>query len=211
MLEALIDPKPQLQTPSRAELARQERLTLTEIAKDRWNAEIEHAVRWVQTTNWDGVRDNMEASVVRLFGGKVERAQDKIVELESAGVSKVQEALGKSKAAIGQGKDQAIAGVERAATSAKENLASIGTIDGAREAVRGAVSKGIEKGKEVVGRAQAAVGVVVPPSSLTHSEVEKALQERYEKSHTLDKTVEEVLEERYKPIDSRDNSVLRGV
>jgi len=41
--------------------------------------------------------------------------------------------------------------------------------------------------------------------------VEKTLQQRYEKPSGLEKSVAQALEERYKPIDSRDNTVLRGV
>lgn len=41
--------------------------------------------------------------------------------------------------------------------------------------------------------------------------MEKALHERYEKSGEIEKSVEQVLEERYKPVDERDNTVLRGV
>lgn len=94
-----------------------------------------------------------------------------------------------------------------------------GTVDAARGAVRDVVNKGIEKGKEAIGKAQAAVGLATEKleskaqaATLSHSSaVEKALHERYEKPNGLNKSVEETLEERYKPIDARDNTVLRGV
>jgi altered-inheritance-of-mitochondria protein 5 len=91
-----------------------------------------------------------------------------------------------------------------------------GTIDAARGAVRDVISSGIEKGKEALGKAQAAIGLVenkvVSGQTITGpSAVEKALHERYEKADGLNKSVEQALEERYKPIDARDNTVLRGV
>jgi len=94
-----------------------------------------------------------------------------------------------------------------------------GTIDAARGALRDTFNKGIEKGKEAIGKAQAAVGLAAEKiesktqaATLSHSSaVEKALHERYEKPSPLDKTVEETLAERYKPIEERDNTVLRGV
>jgi len=48
-------------------------------------------------------------------------------------------------------------------------------------------------------------------SATGSSAVEKALQERFEKSNDLNKTVEQTLAERYTPVDSRNNSHLRGV
>lgn len=103
--------------------------------------------------------------------------------------------------------------------SSKEALSSgAGTVDVARGAVRGAISRGIEKGKEAVGKAQAAVGIATESAESKAqstvfgvSEVEKALHERYDKPDGLDKGIDEALAERYKPIDSRDNTVLRGV
>lgn len=97
---------------------------------------------------------------------------------------------------------------------------SAGTVDAARGALRNVVSKGMENGKEVIGKAQAAAGLATEKiESLDKSkdlgsgvsEVENALRERYEQPKGFEKTVEEVLEERYKPIDQRDNTILRGV
>ncbi|RFU29905.1 hypothetical protein B7463_g6423, partial [Scytalidium lignicola] len=204
VLQGLVNPAPLLPPPSRAELARQEQHSLIETAKEGWNKEIENAVRWIQTTDWNEVRDGMEASIARLLGSK-----ERTTELQNMSMSKVQEALDKSKATVLQGKEQAIAGVKSVGASTKESLDNTGVVD----TVRDVVKKGIEKGKEAIGKTQSAEGPgpAVSPSTTPYSDVEKALYERYEKPHSLDKSVEEVLEDRYKPIDSRDNSVLRGV
>ena len=114
--------------------------------------------------------------------------------------------------------DRTVADAKSGAHDAADSIRSSGgTVDAARGALRDVVSKGIEKGKEAIGRAQAAVGLAGDKSKTQSaspsdsSAVEKALHERYEKPDGLNKTVEETLEERYKPIDSRDNSVLKGV
>jgi len=267
VLNGLLEPTPLPPPQSRAELAREERSTVVETAKDRWNAEIENAVRWVQRTDWNEVREGMEGAVSRLLGTGLEKSREGIEDAEKKAGPKVQEALDRSKAAAREGADQAAAGIDRAAAAAvsgaekavastKDQLRQAGaktaeygdaakansdrvmadaksgaqdaaqnvrhpggTVDAARGAVRDAVSKGIEKGKEVLGHAQAAVGLATDKleskaqsATLSHSSaVEKALHERYEKPDGLNKSAEEVLEERYKPIDARDNTVLRGV
>ena len=279
VLNGLLEPTPLPPPQSRAELAREERSTLVETAKDRWNAEVENAVRWVQRTDWGEVREGMEGAVARLLGTGLEKSREGIEEAEKKAGPKVQEAVDRSKAAARQGVDQAAAGIDKAAsTTVKEQLSragtksaeigssakaktdrvaadarsdaqdaadkvrvksdravadaksgaqktadkirqSGGTVDAARGAVRDAVNKGIEKGKEAIGNAQAVVGLTrdkleskAQAATLSHSSaVEKALHERYETPNGLDKSVEQALEERYKPIDARDNTVLRGV
>jgi altered-inheritance-of-mitochondria protein 5 len=282
VLNGLLEPTPLPPPQSRAELAREERSTLIETAKDRWNAEVENAVRWVQRTDWGEVREGMEGAIARLLGTGLERSREGIEEAEKKAGPKVQEAVNRSKAAARQGADQAAAGTiseaEKAGALAKEQLSragaksaeigsaakakadrvvadarsgaqdaadktkaksdqavanaksgaqevadklrhSGGTVDAARGAVRDAVHKGIEKGKEAISKAQAVVGLATDKleskgqaATLSHSSaVEKALHERYEKPDGLNKSVEETLEERYKPIDTRDNTVLRGV
>ncbi|KAH8821059.1 hypothetical protein F5884DRAFT_745396 [Xylogone sp. PMI_703] len=207
VLQSLVDRTPH--PSSRTELARQEPSSLTEAAKERWNKEIENAVRWVQMTDWNEVRDDMEASIMRLFGNRIHQSQERIADLESKSVSKVQEALNKSKATISENKDHAVASVQRAATSTKESINNSGVVDAARNAVRNVVGKTIEKSKEAIGKVE--VATAPPAGAVMESDVERVLHERYEKPHDMEKSVEEILEERYKPIDSRDNNVLRGV
>jgi len=248
-------------------------------AKDRWNEEVESAVRWVQRTDWNEVREGMEGAVSRLLAGGLQKSRQGVEEAEKQSSPHIQETVDTIKASARKGADQAAASIDRAAAStiagaekaggeAKAGASKIavnstrpklnqagektaeykgaakvkkdkaradiksgaqtvsdslsssgGTVDAARDAVRGVISKGIEKGKEAIEKAQAAVGLAVDKmeskgqsSALSHSSaVEKALHERYEKPNGLDKSPEEVLAERYKSIDSRDNTVLRGV
>lgn len=320
MLNSIVSPIPEPPPQSRAELAREERTNLIETAKDRWNDEVESAVRWVQHADWEGVRNGMEGAVARLLGGGLQASREGIEEAEKKGGPLVQEAVDRSRAAAGRGAEHAtegiqrgVAGMERAAVSTKtstenaavaakhnadraahsakdaaiaakheaERLASLtrdaaiaakenvtrgliaaehdiiettasakaasrdawgktvekghetadkaqyeahktaGTVDAARGAVRDAINKGIEKGKELVGSARTtaesalagaeATGATVKANLGPRSEVEKALQQRYESPRGLDKSVFQALEERYTPIDQRNNTVLRGV
>lgn len=294
LLTSLIDRAP-VQQPTRAEITRQSRETFMETAKDRWNGEIENAIRWVQTTDWNGVREGMEGAVARMLGLGLEKSREGIEDAEKKMKPMVQEAVDRSRAAASRGAEQAAtaivdvvdrapetarSGAEKIAASTREGLdqagtkaqeiaaaaktsatkatadvkvgadraaastrdamergaekshevaekvrteaqsTGAGTVDAARGALRNVISKGIEKGKEVIDKAQAAIGLTTEKvesaspsigSGLGTSDVEKALRERYEKPAGLDRTVEEVLEERYKPIDERDNTVLRGV
>ena len=278
VLVSLLEPLPVPPPQSRAELAREERSSLTETLKDRWNDEVENAVRRVQRTDWNEVREGMEGAVARLFGSGLQKSREGIEESEKQAAPKIQEAVDKSKAAAKKGAEQAAVGIDRAAAAtiaraervgaqAKEGTSKItavakekldqagvktgelggsakakadrlaadaktstqdaaeavrhpgGTIDAARGALRDTFTKGIEKGKEAIGKAQAAVGLAsekmeskAQAATLSHSSaVEKALHERYENPDPLGRTVEEALAERYKPIEKRDNTVLRGV
>jgi MICOS complex subunit MIC12 len=278
VLTSLLEPSPIPPPQSRAELAREERSSLTETLKDRWNDEVEHAVRRVQRADWNEVREGMEGAVARLLGSGLQRSREGIEVAEKQAAPKVQEAVDRGRAAAKKGADQAAAGINSAAAAtiteanlvsaqAKDGASKIaseakkkadqagvkagelgsstktkadrlaadakagaqdaaevvrhpgGTIDAARGALRDTFNKGIEKGKEAIGKAQAAVGLAAEKmeskaqaATLSHSSaVEKALHERYEKPSPLDKTVEETLAERYKPIEERDNTVLRGV
>ncbi|KAK0643134.1 hypothetical protein B0T16DRAFT_459311 [Cercophora newfieldiana] len=174
-----------LYPPSRAELAARHRTHFVETAKDRWNAEIEGAVRWAQSKDWTAVREDAEE---RLLG--VAKRVD---------VHDVKEEV-KSRA---RGAGEKVAGVA-------------GQV---RQDVTGAVAKGIEVGKDVVGRAKATVLLVeeraeakVDAKLLHVSEIEKVLNQRYERDESvMKKSVKEVLAERYQPIDERDNSRLRGI
>lgn len=68
-LQGLVEPFPPLPPPRRSEVAAAQRENAIEVAKDRWNHEIENAVRWVQRTDWIQVREDVESGVSRLWGG----------------------------------------------------------------------------------------------------------------------------------------------
>jgi altered-inheritance-of-mitochondria protein 5 len=46
---------------------------MVEMLKDRWNGEVEGAVRWVHGVRWGAVRDGVEERLRRM-GGKVREA-----------------------------------------------------------------------------------------------------------------------------------------
>lgn len=170
-----------LYPPLRAELEARRRSHFVETAKDRWNAEIEGAVRWAQNADWTGVRENAET---RLLG--LAKAVD-AAEVKEQVKTRVQE-TGK-----------------RAAGVAAE--------------VRQDVKAAVDKGREMVGKAKAAVYLAEEradakaDAKLLHlSEIEKVLNQRYEKNDDImKKSIKEVLAERYKPIGERDNTRLRGI
>lgn len=191
-------------------------------------------MRWVQNTDWDEAREGIVGSVSRLLGGGLQKSREEIEHLEKVSGPKVQEAIDQSKSAAKHAKEQAAefrdtatAQATRATNEAKSGAAVVsdsirrsgGTVDAARGAVRDAFSKGVEKGKEAIDKAQAAIGLAeekiesrAQSSAVSHSSaVEKALHERYEKPNGLEKTVEEALEERYKPVESKDPTKLRGL
>jgi MICOS complex subunit MIC12 len=217
VLTSLLEPSPIPPPQSRAELAREERSSLMETLKDRWNEEVENAVRRVHRTDWNSVREGLEGAIARLLGGGLQKSREGIEEVENQTRPKVQEAIDWSKTVANKGADQVSAGIDKAATTtiaeverigaqAKESTSKIasaakeeidhagvkageaggaarakvdriaadaklgaqdtaetvkhpgGTIDAARGVLRETFTKGIEKGKEAIGKAQAAVG-----------------------------------------------------
>jgi MICOS complex subunit MIC12 len=84
--------------PSYAEINRQSRSIFAEIAKDRWNKEIEKAARWVQTTDWTSVRGGMEGAMARFLGLGMEKSQLGIEVAEQRSRPEIQEPVGASKA-----------------------------------------------------------------------------------------------------------------
>lgn len=289
VLQSLIEPNPLPPPQTRAELAREERSSLIETAKDRWNDEIENAVRWVQKTDWEDVREGVEGAVSRLLSGGLQKSRDGIETAEKAAAPRIHEAVDFTKAKAAEAKDRAalgidkaaagtIAGVERTGSEVKAGSSKIaalakektgqakaegkrdleraeeqawaikdaasakaaragadtkgslheaaeavkhsgGTVVAARGAVRDVISKGIEKGKAVVGKAQEAVGLATEQveakvqsatglATLTAQEI--ALQKRYAPFTGDSRTPEQVLAERYTPIDAR-STVLPAV
>ncbi|KAI9778785.1 MAG: hypothetical protein M1839_007875 [Geoglossum umbratile] len=63
-LLALVDPCPQ---PPPAPRRREQRRGIVEEAKERWNGEVEGAVRWVQRVDWRVVREGVEEGVGEIW------------------------------------------------------------------------------------------------------------------------------------------------
>lgn len=193
VLQGLIDPFPPLPPPTRSEVAAAQRGKAVEVAKDRWNHEVENAVRWVQHTDWVQVREGLEESVARLWGKtagetpaeSLQRAKDKLapvdyIEATNTHVANV------AKDAYAKAKVEGQQALERTKAEGKEIY----------EATKGAVGK--------------AVGIAEQAAAT--SAVKKALDQRYEKPEAkVNKTVADVLKERYTPMDQRDNTQLRGL
>lgn len=85
------------------------------------------------------------------------------------------------------------------------------------ENVKGAVARGVERGKEMMTNAKSKVALAeerletkLDGRVLPASDVERALAERFQNREDT-RSVKEVLAARYKPIGQRDNSHLRGI
>lgn len=169
-------------------------------AKDRWNTEVEGAVRWAANKDWIAAREDAEAVASRLWA----RA--------SGGEAPSDSAQRAGAAAT----DKAAA----AATTAKG--AATGKAVEAKEAAASFWERGLNKGKEIASQAKAGIvraeekaqEVVKGAAKKSgESDIEKVLQQRYERKpyESLSKSPEELLAERYRPIVEQDNTKLRGL
>ncbi|ROW13350.1 hypothetical protein VPNG_05494 [Cytospora leucostoma] len=181
-----------------------------ERAKDKWNSEVEGAVRWATTKDWTAAREDAEDTAARVWaratGGEqpaqtAERAGGVVAERAAAAAGAARGAAEQASARTGEVAHERAAEAKEAATSIWE--------------------RGFRKGKEVAGKAKEAVEraeQIVQDKALeikgaeADSSVERVLQQRYEgKDGVFSKSVEELLEERYKPMVEQDNSILRGL
>lgn len=121
VLDSLLDTTPVAAPLSRAELAREERGTLVETAKDRWNEEVENAVRWVQRTDWEEVRAGMEGAVARLMGtAPAERVKENTLNIAESAKAKTEETLSSAKQKINQVEKKAVASTKEKLGQAEE-------------------------------------------------------------------------------------------
>ncbi|KAI1751702.1 hypothetical protein F4782DRAFT_175722 [Xylaria castorea] len=219
LLSGVVDPLPPVFPPTRAELAATERANLTEAAKDRWNAEIENAVRWAQSKDWSEVREGVETAVGRLWARGLGQAQEGAEKGEEKGAAAARDLLRKSSENAGEKSDSVAAAAKSAYADAKAKSTELASkteakAEEAKGSVVSAIERGIEKGKEVLSKAKSAVVSVeekAENAAPTSSPVEKALQQRYEKPSGLDQTVEEILAARYVPVDQKDNTNLKAL
>jgi len=76
ILNSIVEPQQPLPPPT----AREVRAGVLETVKDGWNRELERNVRKVESVDWNGVRDQMEDTVSRLwrraFAGAREAAEE---------------------------------------------------------------------------------------------------------------------------------------
>jgi altered-inheritance-of-mitochondria protein 5 len=196
-----------------------------ETAKTKWNSEILSAVRWTQSKDWGRVREEAEDGVARLLGVQLSKEPVPVPREEEEVYppppppprthSRVSDALHRTR-------DTTLDVAHAMRDEAKEVvLEAREVVAGAVEEAKGAVSKGMEKAHDLVERTKAAAHLAEEraeakaDAKLLHmSDIEKALAERYDsarREERMKRSVEEVLRERYIPMESRDNSQLRGI
>ncbi|KAI0514502.1 hypothetical protein F5B22DRAFT_610737 [Xylaria bambusicola] len=220
LLSGVVDPLPPVLPPTRLEQAVAERAHFTEVAKDRWNAEIEHAVRWAQTKDWSEVREGVETAISRLWARGIGQAQEGIEKGEEKSTAVARDLSSKANAEAREKNDGVAAAAKSAYADAKARSVDLANkaekkaeekASEAKGSVFGAIGRGIEKGKEVFSKTKSAVVAVEEKVDPTVSPVEKALQQRYEQPGGLDQSVEELLAARYVPIDQKDNTDLKAL
>ncbi|KAI0012240.1 hypothetical protein F4779DRAFT_568927 [Xylariaceae sp. FL0662B] len=219
LLSEILDPLPPALPPTRAELAAAKRANLIDTAKNRWNADVEGAVRCAQTRDWDEVREGVETAIGRLWASAFGRALDEAEKGEQNGASVAQEVKAETNRKLDQGKaiaSEKTAGVTAAAKSAYADAKARGaeavnkTEEKAEEAkgsVWGAIGKGVEKAKSAVGLSEQEVEFQ-PDANL--SPVERALYQRYHPSSNMDQSVEDLLAARYAPVNQKDDTQLKA-
>lgn len=192
----------------RAALARGD--SFVERAKDRWNSEVEGAVRWAAAKDWTAAREDAEVAAARVWaratGGEApaqaaERARVLVAERAAATGAAARGAAAEASSRTGEAAHEKAVEAKEAATSIWE--------------------RGFRKSREVVGRAKEVVSIAEQKvqekavginKAVEASGVERVLQQRYERRDgVMSKSAEEMLEERYKPMIEQDNSNLRGL
>ncbi|KAK8024292.1 hypothetical protein PG993_012358 [Apiospora rasikravindrae] len=221
LISGLTDPLPPVHPPTRAELAALERQNLLDTAKDRWNTEIEGAVRWAQHKDWTAVREEAESVAGNLWTRAFSEAGQAAEEGKKTVVPKARDAREEARKEAAWARDAAN---EKAAKSAYADAKARGAdavnkgeqkAEEAKGSIFSALGSGLQKGKEAIGFAKTKAGEA--GQQLEHkadeqfSPVEQALRQRYEGPSWTDKSVEEVLADRYTPVDKRDQTLLRGV
>ncbi|QSZ31826.1 hypothetical protein DSL72_001395 [Monilinia vaccinii-corymbosi] len=211
---------------TRSELAREERSTIIEAAKDRWNAEVENGVRWVQRTDWEGVRVGIEGAVSRALGLGLEKGREGIEAGEQVAGEKLRDFREEAREEGRRVATGAVAAAERAvagtrnaidasAQKLKDAEAAIpsypeierkagGTVDAARGSIRNAVSRGIEAGKEIAQKAGAAVGIA-------EQKIEEKVALVSGSGKSTDSGVERALRERFERPSRLDKSVQQAL
>lgn len=227
VVSGITDPLPPVYPPTRTEIAALERANFVDTAKDKWNAEVEREVRWIQNTDWNEVREGVETAVGRLWSRalgnaieETEKGERKAAELTDAASREARAAADRSKAAASNKAGSVADAAKNAYADAKAR--GLDFADKAQEeaeqakgSIFNAVGRGIEKGKEalslasqkIAGAEQALEGKIDEKLS----PVERTLQQRYQKPSGLNQTVEEALAERYVPIDQKTTAELRGI
>lgn len=188
-----------------------------ETAKSRWNAEISSAVHWAQTKDWAAVREGAEDSVAGLLGIELSREP---VRVETVVVREDPAPAPASAPSLAErifpayspppASPPTPAPFHKAADALHDvQTRAVEAAQAVREEAKEVVTRGREKAHDLVGRTKAAVYLAEEKAEtkmdakLLHvSEIERALQERYDsarREEMMRKSVQEVLAERYAP------------
>ncbi|KAL3960824.1 hypothetical protein ACCO45_005941 [Purpureocillium lilacinum] len=223
-LQTLVDPIPQPLPPSRSEVAAAQRAASVEVAKDRWNEEVENAVRWVQNTDWVDVREDLEARVAglwaRAFGGAVDGAEKAGEKLEPAArqAEAAAREAGSSIASAGKAafdkakergaryestmEDKALEArltgrrqIEKAEAEAKKKASE------AQGVIASALEKGRDKAHEVVDKVKTAVGLAEEKAAAAAATVDGKAQS----------PVAKALQQRYEKPEAKINRTVAEV
>lgn len=169
-------------------------------------------VKWAQGTDWDAVKTQSQDSAIQAAHLAKERGAELGTELSRQGETKYYETKKWARQAGRQAYEGAIELEKRALLEYRElEKKAEKAVEQVKESEKGLV----QKGKEVLGKAKAAVYLAeekaearVEAKLLGTSEIEKVLNERYDwkkREDRLDKSVEETLAERYEPVEKREN------
>lgn len=220
-------PRPPPTTPYAGLLTREQPdHHFVETAKSKWNEEIENAVRWAQTKDWEATRVWVEDLI---FGSRpVEEVKRDVGAFGTEAAREVDMAEERGQSVLEEARSQSIA----LAQSAKETAAVLSdegkaVFERGVERGREVVHAGVEKGREMVHRAEdmahkAATEIGLAEKKLEHkvdekvlryNAVDRALAQRYERDggKVMEKSVEEVLRERYRPVEAQDHTNLQGL
>ncbi|PSR76854.1 hypothetical protein BD289DRAFT_446263 [Coniella lustricola] len=179
-----------------------------ERAKERWNAEVEGAVRWAAHTDWQSAREDAEAAAARVWARFVTGGDP-----PARTAAKISEHVGSAAAAAqSQLQDAGRQAAEQARIKGVE----------AKDAAGSVWERGFRRGQAVAAQAKATVGlaedrverkIAAVGAAVDAAQVDKVLQQRFEPRHhvVLGRSAEEVLADRYKPVEEVDRSNLRGI
>ena len=240
-IQNLIDPIPQPLPPSRSEVAASKRAETLEVAKDRWNDEVENAARWVQRTDWHEVREGLEDRIGALwdkaFGESVAdsadrartEASDAATKAKSRADSAAGSILSRARGTAARAKESTEdfgAKVEEKALQARlatwreeqhaANLARTKAQE-AQDAASSAASSAAEKAKDkttgVVEKVKSAIGLAGAGAVSPAGPLTDVQKVLDQRfSGAQDRrTVAQVLKERYMPLDKQESNVLRGL
>ncbi|KJZ79645.1 hypothetical protein HIM_01114 [Hirsutella minnesotensis 3608] len=221
-LSSIVNPIPQPLPPSRSEVAAAQRAASIEGAKDRWNDEVENAVRWMQNMDWAEVREGLEDRVAVLWAkafGEAAHGTEKATERLQPAARTVKSTADEANSSIASAARGAFSRAKEAGErfeSSAEDKALEARLTGKRAvtkaedeakdkvaAAQGVIASALEKGKDT---AQALAGKVKMAVGMAEDEAAAATGSTT--GLTTLNPVQKALQQRYEKADAR---AKRGV